>query len=404
MEALAQRVINSKAESGQAIVLVAIIMIILIASLGLAIDGGALFRLFRDAQDAVDSAALAAAVAQCTTETGSSSIPDAARRSAANNGFVDGVDGTVVFVHTPPQEGPHTNQNDFVQVIIEAENDPIFIDVVYSGPLSVRVRATAFCDRGSAAAASALDQTTIFAGSQVCNQAVNIAGSQQTIYGGVHSNNDQKWGGSDSTVYGNVNMHNTLDGSGTNNNFYEYEEPPATQNISNPHTEGVAVIPMPQIFTLEEFDESTDAAALQATTNGDVYVKYDICSNPNDSMDANWLETEGYLDPVTGRLDDGIYYSECNIQLNVNMSSTAGVSQVTFVAEGSVDFSGSEHNMVAYYENLLIYSNLDRNPTGDGGNQCSNSVVQFSGSTHSWTGLIYAPNGQVQMSGSTNDA
>ncbi len=83
-------------ESGQAIVLVALLMVALLAGAGLAIDGGGLYFLYRDARNATDSAALAAAYTLCTN-------PEAdwvgtAELSLAESGFRDGVNASVTGV------------------------------------------------------------------------------------------------------------------------------------------------------------------------------------------------------------------------------------------------------------------------------------------------------------------
>ncbi len=55
--------IHSQKQSGQAIVLIAVLLTALIGALGLAIDGGGMYLLYRDAQNAVDAAALTSAYA-----------------------------------------------------------------------------------------------------------------------------------------------------------------------------------------------------------------------------------------------------------------------------------------------------------------------------------------------------
>jgi hypothetical protein len=79
-------------DRGQAIVLVAFLMVALLAAAGMAVDGGGLYFLYRDAQNATDAAALAAAYTLCTNPD--SDWQGTAELSLANSGFMDATDGT----------------------------------------------------------------------------------------------------------------------------------------------------------------------------------------------------------------------------------------------------------------------------------------------------------------------
>jgi Flp pilus assembly protein TadG len=74
-------------ETGQALVLIAMLVVILLAFLGLAIDGGGMFLLWRDAQNAVDTAALQAAFSYCTSNKDFQAAVDAGLNAANANGF-----------------------------------------------------------------------------------------------------------------------------------------------------------------------------------------------------------------------------------------------------------------------------------------------------------------------------
>jgi len=136
-----------KQESGQAILLIAVLMVALIASLGLALDGGGMFLMYRDVQNATDAAGLAAAYDLCTNGD-----PEyAARQSAELNGFVDGTDNVIVDV-----EHPVTSRTDlanpaeqYVLINISSEKPSYFIQIVYGGPLRVSASALVRCQPGS---------------------------------------------------------------------------------------------------------------------------------------------------------------------------------------------------------------------------------------------------------------
>src|SRR5688572_15520258 len=94
-------------ETGQALVLIAMLIVILLAFLGLAIDGVGMFLLWRDAQNAVDTAALQAAFAYCTSNKDFDSAVEAGINAADANGFDNnGVDNWVTVVPAPSSRRP----------------------------------------------------------------------------------------------------------------------------------------------------------------------------------------------------------------------------------------------------------------------------------------------------------
>ena len=132
---------RQKLESGQVIVIIAIMMTGLLAMVGLAIDGGDLYFRQRDAQNATDAAALAAAMAQCT----GTDVESAARRLAKANGFEDGVNDVVVDINflEPTQRGRF--RRTYVEVIVYAKKPPYFIQVVYDNEIIVTARSVGVC-------------------------------------------------------------------------------------------------------------------------------------------------------------------------------------------------------------------------------------------------------------------
>jgi len=105
-----------QAQSGQAIVVIALMMIALLGMLGLAIDGGGLYFMWRDVRNATDAAVIAASYAKCTN----GDINVAGLNAAATNGFDNNGSTNTVTVHNPPIAGPATGDAAFVQVTISA--------------------------------------------------------------------------------------------------------------------------------------------------------------------------------------------------------------------------------------------------------------------------------------------
>ena len=129
-----------KQQKGQALVLIALVIVGLVAITGLAIDGGNTFAVRRNAQNAADSAALAGALEKILDDpTGNGNginFTTAALNAAAINDFNNnGITNTVV-VHNPPSAGckgvvgPYVGNNEYIQVIINNTVDTYFAKVV----------------------------------------------------------------------------------------------------------------------------------------------------------------------------------------------------------------------------------------------------------------------------------
>jgi hypothetical protein len=134
-------------EGGQALVIIALAAIGLFGITALAIDGSAKFSDRRHAQNAADSAALAAALVKvngltagqadsvCSTISGWTNstfcldIIDAAWERAEENGY-DGLIPDSVDVYSPPISGPYAGSSSYVQVIITSYVDTSFARVL----------------------------------------------------------------------------------------------------------------------------------------------------------------------------------------------------------------------------------------------------------------------------------
>ena len=133
-------------ERGQAIVLIALAMSVLLLGVGIAIDTGQLYAGRRAVQNAADSAAWAGAVVIQTA--GSANGFTAATRSAAEDAAVadalrNGYTITTSDVNTPPTTGTFREDPGFVEVNITTNVTTTF----FPGPRSVTVRAVAGATR-----------------------------------------------------------------------------------------------------------------------------------------------------------------------------------------------------------------------------------------------------------------
>ncbi|HET9176969.1 MAG TPA: pilus assembly protein TadG-related protein [Terriglobia bacterium] len=130
---------RSRNEAGQALLLMALSMIVLCGFTGLAIDMGYLRFMKRQMQAATDSAALAGAA-----EVGYADVTAAAQTDASSNGFTDGVNGTTITVNNPPTSGPRQGNASYVEVLIAQSQPTFFMKLLGVESEMVRTRAVAY--------------------------------------------------------------------------------------------------------------------------------------------------------------------------------------------------------------------------------------------------------------------
>jgi hypothetical protein len=115
-----KRFFGREGEGGQAIVLIALMMSVMLMIVGVAVDAGQLYSAKRTQQEAADAAAFAGGVViyqgGTPTQARLAAIADATR-----NGYTDGINNVIVTVNAPPVAGPFLNNNKYVEVIITAQ-------------------------------------------------------------------------------------------------------------------------------------------------------------------------------------------------------------------------------------------------------------------------------------------
>ncbi|HEY2467290.1 MAG TPA: pilus assembly protein TadG-related protein [Terracidiphilus sp.] len=121
-------------ESGQILVLGALMGVLLLGFMALALDVGLLFNARRKLQTAADAAATAGAQAYLNYSYDAAAPADtiqqwvsaAAKAAAAQNGVTDGSGGSTVTASSPPVNGVHTSAG-YVEVIVSQPNPTIFM-------------------------------------------------------------------------------------------------------------------------------------------------------------------------------------------------------------------------------------------------------------------------------------
>lgn len=153
---LGQRGSGRDGERGQMLVLFTLVLLVLIAVAGLLLDGGLAAAARRQAQNAADTSALAAAKA--------SSLGDdpvaAARAIGAVNGFAtsttDCNGNTVagVAVYRPPATGAHAGQAGYVEIVAQKAMRTAFAGIVGQSCWMISARAVAVADQSAVAPCS----------------------------------------------------------------------------------------------------------------------------------------------------------------------------------------------------------------------------------------------------------
>ncbi len=141
-----------RSESGQTLVLLTLALAGLLGFSALALDGGMLYSERRRAQNAADSAAMAAALAKIKGANWASS----ALNRAASNGFSNTVEPCspagydcalgvgpkwTTEVSHPPRSGQFAGNNAYIQVVLTTEVSSSFAHLVFAGPLQTTVEA-----------------------------------------------------------------------------------------------------------------------------------------------------------------------------------------------------------------------------------------------------------------------
>jgi hypothetical protein len=270
-----KRMMGTKAEDGQAIVLIALFMVVMLAMVGVAIDGGGLFLLWRDAQNAADTAALQAAYDRCTSTPDTLTPNDitddnwveVGKDAADINGFDDRLNDandpdtpddfsadvlvtvTETFLGTPPIG--------YVHVTIQADKPSYFIQLVYRGPLRVKAEALVYCS-------AAVDFTDlpgmVGLGGCTCNGNANERIQNNSAYfklpGSAHSNCDLSLS-SNNAGGGTATGPLTATGSATTGNV---TLPPGTTPKSGVTAKTLAaLIPIELYFPTGEIYDAIDA-------------------------------------------------------------------------------------------------------------------------------------------------
>jgi hypothetical protein len=181
-------------------------------------------------------------------------------------------------------------------------------------------------------------------------------GAQHVLHGAVHSNADIVLTGAQNLIDGPV--HYVTSFSSTPNNTFTYLPRP------------VPAQPLPTLLNLADFQPG---GAVAKAVGAQYFDETGNCGHG-----GKW-----HLTPKDMPLAAGVYYAPCDIQIDGD--SPGG--NVTLVGTGAIQISGSKGTFTPFYQGIQFAT--------------SGSGMHLSGSNTQVGGLVFAPNGAVQIDGSS---
>ncbi len=358
-------------ERGAVALTVAVSLLMLMAFTSIALDLSVGYESRRQTLNAADSAALAAAWEACNPKVANSANPVAAGLEiAALNGFDDSDPDVAVLVEALGDDEHRVTISERVKAAFGAA-----AAIDGDGGFDVVSQSTAVCVAHPFLGGYAL----LAYGPSACGGGVelDLSGASKIINGGIHSNGDIKITGASTEINGAVTFLGSSNYS------------PSTQ-LGQPPTDPVDV----EMGAFEPGGVRASAAAVEGEY---IYAAGNDITN-------NYLTANGYATGSGGNITitrSGIYFTDGDISLN-SAAVAEGVT-VTFVAHGQISVSGSGH--FTAYENLtgtdtdpgLLMFSTYRHPD-NGGPTCTGNAIQWSMSSGTWSGVIYAPYGQARQS------
>lgn len=357
-------IVDRSGERGSALIIVAFSMTLLLGFSAFAIDLGYARQRKAQAQNSADFSALAGAG---VLKSGTiSEATAAAREYVAKNGF----SSTGAQVNIPPASGARAGVDGCVQVKPTEQFPSMFGRIFNVESLTVGAQATACGSPGLGG------PYAVFAGSTTCTPTVSFSGSNRTINGGVHSNNDMKIVSSGTVINGNAT--------------YLTGDAPAGNITYNPSTGNpqqlTGTLPYPEVFQVDDYAPGGSKALLAQS-------QWRYHNAGSATINETWLTLNLLLNPLTNTISPGLYYTTGDIHLNGNGYNASGA---TFVSRnGDVMFNGNNFTFTAWDPDGLLIASF-KNQTSCSAGQ---AVVKLDGNTHSWTGVLFAPNGPLDFSG-----
>jgi len=325
-------------------VILTLALVCLLGAAGATVDVGQMLMITSRAQGIADACALAAAGGPIISQAGAVEERVQQTIDANNHATLPAVwdpDELVYYGHgqTVPGYGPIGPQDEAVAVRVRITGHHTFSRIFGLSSQVIERRATALRTpaAGGDCIVFAIDPGTNHLG-------IDLSGSRGIFEGAIHSNTRVDITGSQHHFMGAVEWANRLrvTGSGTVFDVADVETP-----VQDP----------PVVYEVSDFEP------------------FDYVINGNYSV------------PSSGVVPPGCYRVHGNVHVT---GSSKRLENVTFVADGTIQFSGSNHYYTPNRHNVFAYS-LSNDNTG---------AIRIAGSAPNCRGTLYAPAGNIAFSGS----
>ncbi|HSH79916.1 MAG TPA: TadE/TadG family type IV pilus assembly protein [Herpetosiphonaceae bacterium] len=366
---------------GQTLVLFAVMLVPMLGMVGLGIDGAYLYTQRRALQGAADLSALAGSLDLPSSTDAKAS----ATLFAGKNGYTNGTNATTV-VATSPYQGPTDGSPnpDKIEVVITRQFDTFFMPVLGIDEYTVAARAVAVRREGDG-------EYLVFAMRHDCsqdwnnNENVYWSGSNNTVNGRVHSNSGITVSGGSHEFGVTTYVCDDTDGTGSGKevNVNVGTDQPFNGEALPTETAPILDWPTPAEYTQANFRAACDADKTVVGT-------FDLTS-----YSQYWSG---------GTLEPGVY---CALNgdgnpAKLNLSGSNLIAHnVTFYSDDLISVSGSAVSLTprtSGFTNGVLMAAW-------GGGGCAqtgmpNKSIEITGSGVQWNGILFAPEGQANVSGS----
>lgn len=349
---------RGKPQAGAVLAVVAIILPVLLGMVGLVIDSGLLMAAHRQARNAADAGALAAARDLLAGRSASVATNSATTYVRQHNG----VAGAEVSVNIPPSSGPHAGNWEYAEVLVSRPSPTIFIQV-----LGIN-RNQSVVGRSVAGYRPIRSPARVVALNPNSRPGIDVGGGGSMIVSGPVAVNSEG-GGVDQFSMPVANGNSGVAASVSNNSTFRATSLRTVGGVNNP-------------ANFHHFDTTLTGTPLQANSvpqpDPFAYLPPPTVANGADPTDRGSVNVSGNVNTT---LQPGVYSS-----LRVNSGTVTlapgiyiirggalTITEQNVVADGVMFYlTGNDYDVMTGYPDVLDY---DAQPPASGNTSFSSATI-----------------------------